>query len=329
MKKQIKQKQDDTQAKQNSNSNSDEAPSPVSEDTKQKLVKQYRDRAETSDRNATPSRSWDENIGGHFDPDDYLKNGPEYGWPQNKNIDVAYRPSGETVALEYDPNRVQNYNPVSVNYPEGFEHANPGWTPRGEAMGNTASWQGASDGSGIDSLNYSQPQRITLEQLQNIVNAMSNDAAVARDDSNLKPNPLYGYGDAPRDFFSRYDTPAEKPEGYSSVYQFLEDEGLDDWVNNSGIADSGADRMDSARAFLLMQNMNDYDRQRNIEKMAQQYRDQQLYGDALTELMAQQQAQNNNRSLVRDAIQEARHQQRMDDLARQARQRNITGSAVW
>jgi len=316
MKKQIKQKEN-TDAKQNRNANSDGNRTPVSEDTKQKLVQQYQDRAGASSqtRDLPDGNGW-----GDYDLDkNWVDEDREF-----KNLDTQYRPSGETLSPEYDPSRIWSYNPVSVNYPEGFEHANPGWTPRDEALGNTHSWQGAADGDGIDILNWSRTQQITPEQLQNIVNAMSNDAAANRENTSLSPNMLYGYGDAPRDFFSRYDTPAEKPEGYSSVYQFLEDEGLDNWVTNSGIADSGVDQLNAARAFQLMQNANDYDRQQNLDQWAQEYRDNQLYGDALMELMAQQQAQNNNRSLLEDALQQIREQEILENRPA-SRQRHITG----
>lgn len=72
MKKQIKQKQDDTQAKQNTNRNSDasanENRTPVSDETKQKLVKQYADRAEKESSKQNPV-DW-----GYF-------NSPKFGSP--------------------------------------------------------------------------------------------------------------------------------------------------------------------------------------------------------------------------------------------------------
>lgn len=231
---------------------------PVSDETKQRLVQQYRDRADASSKQneATPS---------------------------------------------------QNY--------------------LGEAL-NTPSWEGAAYGQGYDLNNYEPEQAINISQLQDIVNSMSNDAMAYRDDTNIRPSMLYGYGDAPRDYYSRYDTPAERPEGYSAIYDYIEDAGLEDWADNSNIAASGVDQARLARAFQLMQNANDYDRQRNLEQMTQQYRDRDLYGDALMELMTQRQNPQNNRSLLNEAIQQIRDQEILENRP-SPRRRNITGSAVW
>lgn len=283
MKKQVKQR--DEQTKQNTNANSNENRTPVSDETKQKLVKQYADRAEqSSNRNMGTQPE-----GTEWSDFNLRKNGMDIdGFVSDKNINKAY----------------------TVPYADSL----------GEALNNVP-WGAQSSFSTTGPTTHD----LTMEQLNNAVNAMSNDAVANRENTNLSPNMLYGYGDAPRDFFSRYDTPAEKPEGYSSVYQFLEDEGLDDWVTNSGIADSGVDQLNAARAFQLMQNANDYYRQQELDQWAQQYRDNQLYGDALTELMAQRQAQQgNNRSLLDDVL----TQINIDNRPR-PRKRNITGSAVW
>lgn len=80
MKKQIKQKQDDTQAKQNPNRNSDasanENRTPVSDETKQKLVKQYADRAEKESSKQNPV-DW-----GYF-------NSPKFGSPVDERKQIA------------------------------------------------------------------------------------------------------------------------------------------------------------------------------------------------------------------------------------------------
>jgi len=74
MKKQ--QKQRDEQTKQNTNANSNENRTPVSEDTKQKLVQQYRDRAEASPRQneaeLRPSL-----LGGNGNPIDFVAEQPQ------------------------------------------------------------------------------------------------------------------------------------------------------------------------------------------------------------------------------------------------------------
>lgn len=328
MKKQVKQR--DEQTKQNTNRNSDasanENRTPVSDETKQKLVKQYADRAEkeSSKQNpvdwgyfnspkfggpvderkqianraeASPSRSWGDNIGGTFSNDDRFKNGPEYGWPENKNIDVQYRPHGEALDL------------------------------RGEAS-NTPFWNGASGGMGYQSSNYAPVESINMDQLNSIVNSMSNDAMADREDTNLRPNMLYGYGDAPLDVLSRYETPADRPEGYRTLYDYLEEEGLEDWANDSDVINGAPNQRDLATAFQLMQNANDYDRQQNLDRAIQQSRDRNLYGDALMELMAQRQTPQNNRSLLNEAIQQIRDQEILENRP-SPRRRNITGSAVW
>lgn len=190
---------------------------------------------------------------------------------------------------------------------------------------NTPYWNGASEGTGYQSSNYEPVESINMDQLNNIVNSMSNDAMAYRDDTNIRPNMLYGYGDAPRDYYSRYDTPAERPEGYSAIYDYIEDAGLEDWADNSNIAASGVDQARLARAFQLMQNANDYDRQRNLDQMSQEYRNRDLYGDTLMDLMAQRR---NNRSLLNEALQQIRDQEILENRP-SPRRRNITGSAVW
>lgn len=338
MKKQ--QKQRDEQAKQNTNRNSDasanENRTPVSDETKQKLVKQYADRAEkeSSKQNpvdwgyfnspkfgspvderkqiansaeTSPSRSWDENIGGHFDPDDYFKNGPEYGWPQNKNIDVQYRTSGE---------------PLNAIHGEGL-NGGPGDITQQQV--NTP-WN-LNENDPVDN----NAPLLSIERLQGLVNSITNNANKAREDTNIKPNMLYGYGDAPLDYdrYEFYDQhPEYAPENYLSLHDYLDAYNMQSWLNNAGIAETDADKNALSRAFLLMQNANNYDRQRDLEQMAQQSRDRDLYGDALMELMAQRQTPQNNRSLLNEAIQQVRDQEILENRP-SPRRRNITGSAVW
>lgn len=81
MKKQIKQKQDDTQAKQNPNRNSNasanENRTPVSDETKQKLVKQYRDRAERESSNQNETDRRPSMLGGNGNPIDFVAEQPQ------------------------------------------------------------------------------------------------------------------------------------------------------------------------------------------------------------------------------------------------------------
>lgn len=314
MKKQVKEKQN-PESKQNSTPE-ENRPS-VSGETKQKLTKQYADRAEKESSKQNPV-DW-----GYF-------NSPKFGSPVDERKQIANR-------TEASPSRDLPYgarwgdfdlrkNGMDVDGFVSEKHINP--TINSDELMNTPFWNGASGGMGYQS-SYSDPvEAINMDQLNSIVNSMSNDAMADREDTNLKPGMLYGYGDAPLDVFSRYGKPIDRPEGYRTLYDYIEDEGLEDWLFNSDIANGVPNQRSLSRAFQLMQNANDYDRQQNLDRAIQQSRDRDLYGDALMELMTRRQTPQNNRSLLNEAIQQVRDQEILENRP-SPRRRNITGSAVW
>lgn len=161
----------------------------------------------------------------------------------------------------------------------------------------------------------------TRDELQDAVNMMSNDtqALLSQYRDNVNPNfnikadPLYGYGLAPRDYYSAYGTPAERPEGYKPLYDYLEDAGIADYFDENISSQADADMV--SRAFQIMQNANDYDRQQRLQQMAQNANNERLYGNALGQLLEQTPQGQNILSQI----------QRSRPLARE---RNITGPAT-
>lgn len=320
-------KQRDAEPKQNSTPN-ENRPS-VSDETKQKLVKQYADRAEkeSSKQNpvdwgyfnspkfgspvderkqiansaeASPLRSWGENIGGTFSNDDRFKNGPQYGWPQNKNIDVQYRPSGET--LNFAPGGLDEYdliNPAGV--PHTIYHITP-WTEYG-----------------FPSTQY--------QELRNVINDLS-DTEMQTANPNIKGNPLYGYGNPALSYDGmEYQDPGVLENDDWDPDKIPEDQDRLDyhfWHNGSlGDAEvlfrdmaTPEQKDELARAFTLLRNMNDYERQRNLDDFTAEQRQRDLYGDMLVDLL---QNKPEGRSILDPIL-----QRRLP-----SRQRNITGAGDW
>lgn len=178
------------------------------------------------------------------------------------------------------------------------------------------------DASTIDNQNL----QITPQNIDNLLSAMSADTQqyiASRDNPIMTQHPdaIYGYGFRPRDFYSPYETPIERPEGYSAVYDFIEDEGLTDWLDQYSL--SGAEEDAVSRGLQILQNQRDAQRDQNLQQMASDMRNRQLYGDTLMELMAEkQQAQQDARDqdLVRQSVQELKRQQSMENRPR-ARER--------
>jgi hypothetical protein len=243
---------------------------------------------------------------------DWMDNGRRY------DLQEAAFGAPSTIYPEYDPSGVWGYNSSGAYAqldPEN-EHPTNDWTPRGEALGNNHSWEGAFGGNGVDMLNYNQDFLLHQNTIQDLANAMSDTGEKRREmqgGTNLRPNMLYGYGEGNMDYGSVLDYSYDFPEFYY-------------WMTQNNI---NTEPYELSQAAQLIENANDYYRDQDLQRFAQGDRDRQLYGDALMELMAQRQAaqQASNNSLVRNAIDELRHQEHMSRLA--PRRRNITGSAVW
>lgn len=325
MKKQLKREQNTSGAKQNSTP-SENKPS-VSDETKQKLVKQYADRAEKESSKQNPV-DW-----GYF-------NSPKFGSPVDERKQIADR-------TEASPSRDLPYGARwgDFDLPKNFINSGDGFPDEKHLAPYGIHGEGLNGGPGDITqqqvntpwnLNENDPvdnnaPLLSTERLQGLVNSITNNANKAREDTNIKPNMLYGYGDAPLDYdrYEFYDQhPEYAPKNYLSLHDYLDAYNMQGWLNNTGIAETDADKNALSRAFLLMQNANNYDRQRDLEQMAQQSRDRDLYGDALMELMAQRQAPQNNRSILNEAIQQVRDQEILENRP-SPRRRNITGSAVW
>ena len=84
---------------------------------------------------------------------------------------------------------------------------------------------------------------------------------------NIQANPLYGYGQSARDFYSQYGAPVNWPENYQPISAYLEDvdPAILDWIEKSGAAAIDQGQADLSRAFNLMENMNAYDKEQQLQ----------------------------------------------------------------
>jgi len=170
---------------------------------------------------------------------------------------------------------------------------------------------------------YATPKP-TVDNIRSMLNSMSadtqRDLAQREAEGNpnfiTQPDLLYGYGQAPMDFFSEYETPKDRPQGYRTVYDYFEEEGLDDYLNNYAAPLSPAQQNGMARQIQLAQNRNDYTRAQNLADVAEQMRNEQLYGETLASLL--EQTPQGQSLLGRFGFNKPR-----------ARQRHITGEGRW
>jgi len=322
MKKQNKQREQEQEQNTSSKQNIPplENATPVSEEMKDRLVKQYRDRVDkaSSDQNATPSRSWDENVGGTFSNDDRFKNGPEYGWPENKNIDVQYRPSGESLNAIHGEGL--NGGPGDITQ----QQVDTPWNLGDNVVDNNV-------------------EPFTVNNLRNIVDAMSDDAQWEKSVYNEEhpDNPISDIQvgafprTVPRRFFSEYPEDTDEAADFlynnpwnKGIQDYFINEGQYGWLYNNPDLQTQEQQADFSRMLNLLQGANDYRLRQEQADRDEYTRNRQLYGDALMELMAQRQTPQNNRSLLNEAIQQVRDQEILENRP-SPRRRNITGSAVW
>lgn len=172
----------------------------------------------------------------------------------------------------------------------------------------------------------------TKQNLDNMLSSMSTDdrlnLAYGTYDYAIgnKPDALYGYGLPARDFSSQYDTPAERPEGYSTIYDYLEDEGLGGWADQQNPSPREMDAV--SQLLRIAQNKYEYDKERDIDNYFNDQNNRKLYGDTLADLVAENRARQQaaeDEDLIRQARRDVQHQQHIDSF--RPRERNITGSA--
>lgn len=126
-------------------------------------------------------------------------------------------------------------------------------------------------------------QQPTVGALKEIIQQMAlNDIGNAN--TNLNPNPLYGYGNPGLEFdYSNYDAPKDVPQGQDALAGYFEDMGLMDALYNG--AASPKERDEFAQLMTLLRNNREYQMDQNLQQMGEDYRNQQLYGDTLMNLL--------------------------------------------
>ena len=147
---------------------------------------------------------------------------------------------------------------------------------------------------------YESPTvKLTPENVQNIVNAISNYRADQRADYKaqnpnafqIKPNMISGYGTKPLDYdFSYYnenDLPI--PQGYDTIYGKFEDEGVSGWLDQK--VQSARDEDLVRRAFNVLQAQNDFNRRQHLDERGANMRNENLYGETLAQMLADRQTQ--------------------------------------
>lgn len=336
MKKQNKQR--DVEPKQNSTP-AENRPS-VSDETKQKLVKQYADRAEKESSKQNPV-DW-----GYF-------NSPKFGSPVDERKQIAN-------SAEVSPSRDLPYGARwgDFDLPKNFINSGDGFPEKkhlaasengihGEGLngdpGDITQQQVDTPWNLGDNVVDNNVELFTVNNLRNIVDAMSDDAQWEKSVYNEEhpDNPISDIQvgafprTVPRRFFSEYPEDTDEAADFlynnpwnKGIQDYFIDEGQYGWLYNNPDLQTQEQQADFSRMLNLLQGANDYRLRQEQADRDEYTRNRQLYGDALMELMAQRQTPQNNRSLLNEAIQQIRDQEILDNRP-SPRRRNITGSAVW
>ena len=176
---------------------------------------------------------------------------------------------------------------------------------------------------------YMTPQQQAYQELLDVIDDLSNTESRTAN-PNIKGNPLYGYGNPALSYDGlEYQDPAyltddsvewdssRIPEDQDMLdYHFWQNGSLGDTEVLFRDAATQEQKDDLARAFTLLRNMNDYQRQQNLDAFVAEQRQRDLYGDTLVDLL-----QNSPKG---QSILEPILQRRLP-----SRKRNITGEGDW
>ena len=132
----------------------------------------------------------------------------------------------------------------------------------------------------------------TFEALRNIVNDLSNEE-IKTANANFKPSSLYGYGNPALSYrgeefpwlanADERDMPANQD---TLDWHFYNTPVFADTVDFHNQA-TPEQKAQLAREFTLLRNANDWRRGQNIDDLAEQYRQENLYGTALQDILEQ------------------------------------------
>jgi hypothetical protein len=244
---------------------------------------------------AKQNRAWSDHTSTNFYDYDLPKNfiGSGDGFPSKKEINGSYAYPDGNVPL-----------PGEAGAGNGL---------RGEALG----------GNPWDAHNTIQQAKnrikpITAADIKEVVNQLTN-TDIQNANLNLKPNPIYGYGNLPLEYdYSGYETPLDAPEGQDVLYGYFEDIDKANTLDAAPFLMSPDEKGSFARAFTILRNYNDYLRDQNLEQQAAETRQRNLYGDTLVDLL---QNTPEGQSILGEA--------RVQKPKPMARERHISGPAQW
>jgi hypothetical protein len=133
----------------------------------------------------------------------------------------------------------------------------------------------------------------------------------------------------PKEFFSSYpgeenvDFLYNNPQ-YKALADYFADHGLEGWLYNSQWSGDGAHQDALSAAFNLAQGINDYNQRKEQEQYDRENRDYDLYGNVLFDLLDQTPQGQSLMNEVMSQMYQTRHDQRMQDMFGNPRQRNIS-----
>ena len=246
------------------------------------------------------NRSWSDHTTNNYNDYDLPKNwmGSDDGFPEKKELNGAYA------------------------YPDG--NIPIGQSAHENGLGNNP-WEAQTNVQGVIGPHASQtPYGPTVQGLKNIVNDISRyEQLEAGVNPNLKANPIYGYGSPALEYDfdeNKYPWSDElndytMPKDQDTLFWHIVNEGDDyvDWFNDI-TKQAGTD--DTARAFTLLRNLNDWQHSQEADEAAKIGRARNLYGETLYNLLQDSQQ---GRSIL-DSL--------PNEYQRRSRERNITGQGT-
>lgn len=165
----------------------------------------------------------------------------------------------------------------------------------------------------------------TYNTMMQVLNDLSN-TEVQTANPNIKGTPLYGYG-APALSYDGSEYPYNPewdeyavPENQDTLKWHLIENGLGNNLANLESWATPEQKNQLAREFTLLRNANDYARQEQLDQIAADQRQRNLYGDTLVDLL-----QNTPEG---QSILEPIQLTRSAPTDRLSRQRNITGQGT-
>ena len=208
------------------------------------------------------------------------------------------------------------------NYPNG--NIPIGQSAHENGLGNNP-WEAQTNVQGVIGPHSSQtPYGPTIQGIKDIVNDLSRyEQLEAGVNPNLKANPIYGYGSPALEYdfdeekypwdpeINDYSLPVDQDLLFWHVWG--EGDNYVDWLNN---LTTQAGRDDTARAFTLLRNLNDWQHSQEADELAKIGRARNLYGETLYNLLEDSRQ---GRSIL-DSL--------PNEYRRRSRERNITGQGT-